>query len=932
MDTKQILQSRLDMLTALVQAGKRLSKDTIAKMKKIMADMAELMGQDTVDEETVEQAWSPMGELLHQALVTGESTGDSFEKQRQAIQDALRLAKVVKDSYPYILYTWPDHVVFQAYVYDNGNGQYKTYRIDYTITAGVYSFSNLQEWSLLEVGVAVQSALQAYEDALVQAKPLELGTPTSYMLEQSDSDTPLLLQVLPGSVRLNQAKSKDGKVLFEGVATHGNVANLNTPPLVYPTGLWQGQLGRVQGLIEQGRFYGTLDHKVDAQGKARMPSPEELSHKFVSLSQNGDLFPFEAEVLPTTAGKELAGLLQAGVGLDMSTVASGKVKKGKWMGQSAYIVQEEGFVWHGVDVVLNGASPGSAITDVRLQSLDAEPETEKAMTPDEIKQMIQDAAKSGNTELVAQLQALSTKIESLEQSKATLSEEDKALIQSLVDMKKDMDAKALTQARNEKVDGFVASLVADKSIPAQFQNSAKEYLKGLCQSAEDVEGKKDSLMSFMAPFIAQHVEMQSKGFYVSEYNDDGTTKNKLDTPGQVVEDILQSAVTRGSLPKDTGVDDPTNMHRNAKIMLQTMARENPGYAAAYAAMKNKTVKTPEDMKHFLQQSFSMLVQDIPTGAMTTSDVAAAIPYLMPIVTEMTPQMVAARYASVQPMSKSVGEIAYWKIKDQTGALIKQVANFTGSYANDPGEKQTIKRLKGALTTETISPTAKKLGYDLSIEVIKRLRTDWGMDASGVMINECASEIALELNYNHLQSMVTGATAGNWNYGTAVPSNNTYDGEQWQKQIMNYLASVRAGIFKKTFAGTVAILGDADAIARIVWLSKEVGQLSDTPGAGIIASGVNIVGSLRTGEELVSVGWWESLGMSNKLLVIGRGNEWYKSGYIVAPYGGPYVSPAWVDPDTLDYMQSMMVETAEKMVNGDYFATLTIQPDVAGTPL
>jgi hypothetical protein len=286
------------------------------------------------------------------------------------------------------------------------------------------------------------------------------------------------------------------------------------------------------------------------------------------------------------------------------------------------------------------------------------------------------------------------------------------------------------------------------------------------------------------------------------------------------------------------------------------------------------------------------------------------------------------------MAKSLGTIAYWKIKDEDDTEIhgSQGSNFTGSYANDPGEKQTIKKIKGALTTENIAPTAKKLGYDLSIEVIRRLRTDWGMDGAGIMISECASEIALELNYNHLQSMVSGATAGNWNYGTAVPADGSASLVEWQGQIMNYIAAVRAGVWKKTFSKVVALLGDADAIARILWLSKEVGALSDTPGRGVVAQGVDIVGSLRTGEELVSVAWWENLGMADKILAIGRGDKWYRTGFVIAPYGGPYVSPAFVDPETLDYEQSMMQETAEKMVDGNYFATLTIQEGTAGTAI
>jgi DNA-binding GntR family transcriptional regulator len=61
------LQARLNLLSGLIeQAGKRLSKDTVARMKEIMSKMSELIGSDDIEEQSVTPT-------LLQSTITGES-------------------------------------------------------------------------------------------------------------------------------------------------------------------------------------------------------------------------------------------------------------------------------------------------------------------------------------------------------------------------------------------------------------------------------------------------------------------------------------------------------------------------------------------------------------------------------------------------------------------------------------------------------------------------------------------------------------------------------------------------------------------------------------------------------------------------------------------------------------------------------------------
>src|SRR3972149_1032000 len=77
MKEKAIIQARVDALgSVLNQVGKRLSKETKKTLFEVMRKLRELMGMDDADDMMMmaEQAWSPVGAMLLQKLVTGEAT------------------------------------------------------------------------------------------------------------------------------------------------------------------------------------------------------------------------------------------------------------------------------------------------------------------------------------------------------------------------------------------------------------------------------------------------------------------------------------------------------------------------------------------------------------------------------------------------------------------------------------------------------------------------------------------------------------------------------------------------------------------------------------------------------------------------------------------------------------------------------------------
>jgi hypothetical protein len=367
-------------------------------------------------------------------------------------------------------------------------------------------------------------------------------------------------------------------------------------------------------------------------------------------------------------------------------------------------------------------------------------------------------------------------------------------------------------------------------------------------------------------------------------------------------------------------------------MCRTLVMAHPEVGAAYLQLRNGELKTMQQSVDLFSASGAQYLLQATGDGTVKSDLAAALPYLMPMMIEIYPQLLVNLFATMQPLTRSGGRIYYVKHRyDSTDTYINDAANFTGSYTNNNVENSQVPYINMQLTSEDVTPETKKLGWKASANVLRNLMADFGIDGRSDMVRMCGALVAMEWNFNHLQNSLNGATAGNVNYGKLAPTGGTFDGEQWQKQFHRHIQKARGLIWKKTFADTNYVFGDSDAIDNVID-STEVGQYTGN-GRGSIARGVDIVGSLSSGETLVKIGWWDQLpGCQNKLVVAGRGQSWPETGYIIAPYLGLYMTPEFIDPDTQQHKQSMMSEVADKMVDGNYFATVTIQPETNGEPI
>lgn len=937
MNLKEIIQARLAMLA---QVGKRISKDTAEAINAAVEALNALLSTEEPTEEQVEQAWMPLGQMLLQGMVTGQTWDGTYQEMLYKVAKAVRKCADFPGEWKYPVWTWPDSVVVESMRYECDKYETYYYRAEYTRDNDDFTFSNIREVWLPTIVAEVQSQFAALDDILIQHEGPP-PTPIAETIERGADKAPFLLQRSPfGDIRV-QADKASGKVKFSGTATVADV--INSYGQVYPQAFWEHHVTEAQDRIPKGLMVGADGHKADAQGYPRLPEAGELTHKFTSLKMDGNKVKFEAETISTQAGKDLAAVLLEGVGLEMSTVVAAKTKKGEFQGQKVDFIQIEGSELFGIDVVLRGASPGSTVDKAKLQAA-KEQKQETAMNLEELLQKLQTAIAEGNQQLVATLQGQIDTLKAAQEQAAqpaVLTEEQQALLSQAAQVVERMKQADVIKARDTKVAEVVAKMVTDSELPQQFMQSAIVQFAAVAQTADDVETSKATVLQIMKPLLDAHAEMQTKGFYVPEFNDDGTKKAKVQSLPEAIEELVQWKVATGQIqasPKKTlpwlnENESYMNFQDEEWVlrkMLHSLAKAKPDFAKAYVQMRNGEIKTLGQVVDIMSpQGFKQLMGQ--TGDTLTTDIAASVPYVFPMMVSVWPQLIAWQLGTVQPLSASTGRIYHKLIKDEDGNDISDVANFTGSYANDPGEQGTVKKIKMSITSEAVTCEIKKLGYDVSSENMRHLATDFGIDVRSDLIMEVANDIAREWNYMILADMLAGATAGNVNYGTGLPTDSSYATyPEWQAAIMDHIDKASDYIYDARFADSFWIIGASEAITRITTTSKKAG-LYTGDGQGRISNGVDIVGTINGNQKLVKVHWWNTLS-PNKLLIGGRGTSWPETGYIIAPYLGLYVTTPWTDPDTFDEKQSMMSEMARKMVDGKYFATVTIQSGTAGTPI
>ena len=120
---------------------------------------------------------------------------------------------------------------------------------------------------------------------------------------------------------ITEGKGAKKKMYIEGVFLQGDIKNRNGR--MYPCGTLAKEVGRYnESFVQKGRALGELGHP-----DGPTVNLDRVSHKIVSLKQEGKNFIGKAQLLETPMGKIAKSLIAEGVTLGVSSRGVGSLKE-----------------------------------------------------------------------------------------------------------------------------------------------------------------------------------------------------------------------------------------------------------------------------------------------------------------------------------------------------------------------------------------------------------------------------------------------------------------------------------------------------------------------------------------------------------------------------------------------------------------------------
>ena len=152
-------------------------------------------------------------------------------------------------------------------------------------------------------------------------------------------------------------EQKNGKksMYIEGVFLQGNIKNRNGR--MYPMETLRREVGRYnENHIQSGRALGALGHL-----EGPTVNLDRVSHKIVSLKENGSNFIGKAKILNTPMGKIASSLIEEGVKLGVSSRGVGSLQQTK---EGFAVVGEDFMLATAADIVADPSAPDAFVEGI----------------------------------------------------------------------------------------------------------------------------------------------------------------------------------------------------------------------------------------------------------------------------------------------------------------------------------------------------------------------------------------------------------------------------------------------------------------------------------------------------------------------------------------------------------------------------------------
>lgn len=270
-----------------------------------------------------------------------------------------------------------------------------------------------------------------------------------------------------------------------------------------------------------------------------------------------------------------------------------------------------------------------------------------------------------------------------------------------------------------------------------------------------------------------------------------------------------------------------------------------------------------------------------------------------------------------------------------------VPSFESDFGTSPSP--VIPEIDIRIESIAVTAETRKLRAKWSPELAQDLNAYHSMDAEVELTSILSEQIALEIDREILNDLVSQANGANYYWsrspgrfvnkvtgarsaladGLQIGPAFTGTVREWYETLVETIIDVANTIHRKTLRGSANFLVTGPDVATILESSVLYKPKLSIDGEGQVASpftiGAEPIGSVSNRFTVYKDPYFPR----NKILVGYKGGSYLETGYVYAPYVPLIVTPTIFAPEDFTPRKGVMTRYGKKMVRSDFFGTVTV---------
>jgi len=278
--------------------------------------------------------------------------------------------------------------------------------------------------------------------------------------------------------------------------------------------------------------------------------------------------------------------------------------------------------------------------------------------------------------------------------------------------------------------------------------------------------------------------------------------------------------------------------------------------------------------------------------------------------------------------------------DSVGATLT-VPSFESDFGATPAP--AIPEIDIKIESLSIVAATRKLRARWSPELAQDLNAYHSMDAEVELTSILSEQVALEIDREILQDLVTQANGANM-YWSRAPGRfvNKLTGQaqtlasslsigpqftgtvrEWYETLVETVIDVANTIHRKTLRGSANFMVTSPDVSTILENSVLYKPKYSIDGEGQVGSpftiGAEAIGTVSNRFTVYKDPYFPR----NKILVGYKGGSYLETGYVYSPYVPLIVTPTIFAPEDFTPRKGVMTRYGKKMVRSDFYGTVTV---------